>query len=144
MTQAERNKQAAKDFFAAMNRGDTPAILEAYTEDGRLVTMGNTLISGTYTKADIKAAAGLVMGAFPQGIRFDVLGMIAEGDRVAVEAESYGRHSSGAIYNNHYHFLMLFRDGKIVEFKEYLDTEHCTDVLCGGQRRPAAEGANKG
>jgi ketosteroid isomerase-like protein len=30
---------------------------------------------------------------------------------------------------------MFLRDGKIVRFKEYLDTEHATDVLCGGQRR---------
>ena len=30
-----------------------------------------------------------------------------------------------------------FRDGKVVEFKEYMDTERVTDILCGGQKRPA-------
>lgn len=58
----------------------------------------------------------------------------AEGDRVAVEAESFATHVSGKPYNNKYHFLMRFRDGKLLEFKEYMDTEMVTDVLCGGQR----------
>jgi len=138
VTQAELNKKLATDFFAAMNRGDTPAILDAYADDGHLITMGNTLVSGTYSKADIKAAAATVLGMFPEGVRFTVHGMIAEGNLVAVEAESLGRHVSGAMYNNKYHFLMRFRDGKLLEFKEYMDTEHCTDVLCGGKRRELA------
>ena len=37
----------------------------------------------------------------------------AEGDRVAVEAESHGELKNGKTYNNTYHFLFVFRDGKI-------------------------------
>jgi ketosteroid isomerase-like protein len=58
----------------------------------------------------------------------------AEDDRVAVEAESFATHVSGKPYNNKYHFLMRYRDGKLLEFKEYMDTELVTDVLCGGRR----------
>ena len=36
-----------------------------------------------------------------------------------------------------YHFLFRFKDGLIVELKEYMDTERVTDILCGGQRPPA-------
>src|SRR3546814_19309820 len=60
--------------------------------------------------------------------------MTAEDDRVAVEAESEGAHVSGATYRNQYHFFMRFRDGKLTQFKEYMDTERVTDILCGGQR----------
>ena len=60
--------------------------------------------------------------------------MTAEGDRVAVEAESRGVHASGLPYNNYYHFLFRFRDGELVRLTEYMDTELATDVLCGGQR----------
>ena len=52
--------------------------------------------------------------------------------RVAIEAESYGRHKSGRVYSNQYHFLMRLRDGKVTEWKEYMDTMHANDVLCGG------------
>ncbi len=48
---------------------------------------------------------------------------------MAVEAESHGEHASGRLYNNHYHFLMVIRGGKVQEFKEYLDTEHAREVL---------------
>lgn len=57
--------------------------------------------------------------------------MIAEGERVAVEAESIGDHASGQIYNNLYHFMFEFRGGQLLRLKEYMDTERVTDVLCG-------------
>ena len=56
-------------------------------------------------------------------------GLTAEGDRVAVEAESYGEMATGKIYNNLYHFLLEVRDGKIHAVREYLDTMHAKEVL---------------
>ncbi|PPE73682.1 hypothetical protein C3942_12880 [Solimonas fluminis] len=137
MSIEQRNRQAAQAFFDILNRGDVPALIQAYADDGRCVTMGNTLISGTYSRDQIAAAAGGIYQVFPQGIRFTIKAMTAEGERVAVEAESEGAHVSGQTYTNQYHFLMRFRDGKVVEFKEYMDTERVTDILCGGQKRPA-------
>lgn len=133
---SERNKQLAHAFFDALNRGDVAAILDTYADDGYCLTMGNTLISGKFGKAQIAQAAGSVFDVFPQGIRFTIKAMTAEDDRVAVEAESEGAHVSGVIYRNQYHFFMRFRDGKLAEFKEYMDTERVTDILCGGQRPP--------
>jgi uncharacterized protein (TIGR02246 family) len=137
MTEEQRNKERVKAFFSAMNKGDAQAIVDSYADDGHLTTMGNTLISGSYSKQQITAAAGSIFDVFPQGIRFTIKAMTAEGERVAVEAESEGMHVSGRLYTNHYHFLCRFRDGKLLEFKEYMDTERVTDILCGGQRRPA-------
>ncbi|MCZ6830316.1 MAG: nuclear transport factor 2 family protein [Gammaproteobacteria bacterium] len=134
MSQIEDNKKTVSAFLDAMNRGDTGAILEAYTEDGQVWTMGNTMISGKYSKEQIKGFADGIYEAFPQGLRFNIVGMVAEGDRVAVEAESEGAHASGVNCNNHYHFLFTLRDGKVVQLKEYMDTELATEVICGGQR----------
>jgi len=131
----ERNKRLTREFIAAIARCDTAAIVGAYAEDGRVVTMGNTLISGAYDKSAIAATAGGVLQAFPDGFEFTIHAMTAEDDRVAVEAESHARHVSGKPYNNHYHFLFRWRDGQLVELKEYMDTEHVTDVICGGERR---------
>jgi uncharacterized protein len=138
MTLEQRNKELAKAFFEALNQADAAALLAAYAEDGHLVTMGNTLISGRYDKQQIAAYASGILQAFPKGIRFTIKGITAEGERVAVEADSEGMHVSGKLYTNQYHFLFRFRDGKVVEFKEYMDTERVTEVLCGGQKRPAA------
>lgn len=131
----QRNVAAVTAFIGAMNRGDVPAIVDAYAEDGVLTTMGNTLISGTFDKASIRAAAGSIFEVFPQGIAFEVHHMTAQEDRVAVEASSRGMHVSGREYRNHYHFLARLRDGKLILWKEYCDTEEITEILCGGQRR---------
>ena len=135
MYDIERHKRIAREFFDALSRSDIPAIMAAYADDVKLYTMGNTLISGVFNKAQAEAGAGQVLSAFPQGIKFVIHALTAEGDRVAIEAESYATHASGKPYNNKYHFLMRFRDGKVTEFKEYMDTEMVTEVLCGGQRR---------
>jgi ketosteroid isomerase-like protein len=138
MSLEDDNKQRARDFFDALNRGDVSTIAAAYTDDGYCLTMGQTLISGRSDKTQVTAAAGMIFQAFPQGIRFTITAMTAEGERVAVEAESEGLHVSGAVYRNQYHFLMQFRDGKLAVLKEYMDTERVTDILCGGQRPTAA------
>jgi hypothetical protein len=137
-SEEERNKRAVSAFFDAMNRGDSAFIVDSYAEDGEVVTMGNTLISGARGKAEIAQFAGGVLDAFPDGLAFTIHSMTAEDDRVAVEAESNGTHASGRPYNNHYHFLFRFRDGKVLRLSEYMDTELVTDVLCGG-RRPEAD-----
>lgn len=134
---SEANKATVKEFFAAMNSGNVDFIVDTYAEDGCLQTMGRTLISGTFTKDQVSQSAGSIFEVFPEGIRFEILDMIAEGDKVAVEATSEGKHISGAIYTNEYHFLFELRDGKLVRLKEYMDTERATDILCGGQRPEA-------
>ena len=128
------NRALVEQFFSAMSAGDSAAIVDAYAEDGSVWTSGRTLISGTFSKAQIREASGRIFEAFPNGISFTILAMTAEGERVAVEAESCGAHVSGKVYTNQYHFLFEFRDGKVLRLKEYMDTERVTDILCGGAR----------
>ena len=134
MADIEDNKQLAKELVAAMNRADTQWFLDNYADDVLVWTMGNTLISGQYNKEQVAEFADSIFDAFPKGIKFTIHGMVAEGDSVAMETESIGEHVSGRVYNNFYHMLVKFRDGKITLLKEYLDTELVTDVLAGGQR----------
>lgn len=133
---SEKNKAIVTRFFEAMNNGDVDFIVDSYAADGCLQTMGNTLISGTYTKEQVAASAGSIFEVFPQGLKFTATSMVAEGDKVAVEAVSEGQHVSGQTYSNEYHFLFEFREGKLLKLTEYMDTERVTDVLCGGQRPP--------
>ena len=134
VSQTDSNKALVAQFFDALNRGDVAYVVDAYTADGSVQTMGNTLISGIFSRAQIAASAGGIFDVFPDGLTFTALGMVAEGDKVAVEATSEGKHLSGQIYSNDYHFLFEFCNGKVLRLKEYMDTERVTDVLCGGQR----------
>ena len=128
----EANKQIARDFIAALSRADTNWVLEHYADDMRMWTAGSLPFSGVHTKDEIRSLMDGILGAFPDGLEFRVKTLTAEEDRVAIEAESRGVHASGKPYHNEYHFLMRVRDGKIVEFKEYLDTLHANEVLLGG------------
>ena len=139
MSTTETNKTLVRQFFSALNSGDAEAIAESYAPEGSVQTMGNTLISGVFNREQISRSAGAIFDVFPQGIQFTVLDMVAEGDKVAVEATSEGEHISGQTYTNEYHFLFQFEDGKVLRLKEYMDTEQVTDVLCGGQRPPFGE-----
>ncbi len=136
MSNSDRNKAIVKNFFKALNSGDVDAIVNTYADMGYVQTMGNTLISGQFSKKDIRAAVGGIYDVFPSGLKFTVLDMIGEGEKVAVEALSEGEHVSGQTYVNEYHFLFEFSNGELIKLKEYMDTEHVTDVLCGGQRPP--------
>ena len=62
------------------------------------------------------------------GLRMTVKGAIADGDKVALEAESYGELTNGRVYNQHYSFVIEFRGGKINAVREYLDTQHAYAV----------------
>ena len=129
-----RTKEFIQSFFEAMSEGDTDAIVDAYHPEGRVETMGNTLISGSRGLDEIKSFAPAVLESFPNKLKFTIKNITAEDNRVAVEAESTGEHVSGQHYNNQYHFLFELKDEKIYRLKEYMDTELVTDILCGGQR----------
>ena len=134
MTDIEHNKAFIRGFIDAMRRGDTAVIVASYTDDGYCESYGHTLISGRYPRDMIAAVSSGLFEAFPEGLHFEILNMTAEEDRVAVEATSRGLHASGKLYANHYHFLFHLRAGKIAVMKEFMDTEHATEVLCGGRR----------
>jgi ketosteroid isomerase-like protein len=51
-----------------------------------------------------------------------VIGLVAEGDKVAAEIRSHAELTDGRIYENQYHMLFTLRQGKIAEVKEYADT----------------------
>lgn len=136
MTNTQTNKAQVARFFEALNSGDIDTVVDIYADDGTVTTMGNTLISGTFGKEQIADAARRALEVFPDGLTFKVTDMVAEGNKVAVEAESEGEHVSGKIYSNEYHFLFEFRDGHLLRLREYMDTETITDVLCSGQRPP--------
>lgn len=136
MSTEETNKAIVSRFFQDLSAGNVAAVVAAYAEDGCVETMGNTLISGESGYDQIPSAIGGIFDVFPDGIEFTVNGMVAEGDKVAVEAVSRGEHISGQTYENDYHFLFSFRDGKVVRLREYMDTERVTDVICAGQRPP--------
>jgi ketosteroid isomerase-like protein len=83
---------------------------------------------GTFDNATFAQTAGAFAGMFKAPSVITVLGVTAEGDRVAIEAEGRAELKNGRIYANRYHYLFVFRDGKICRAKLYNDTQHAADI----------------
>ena len=129
--QEEDNKRLAQAMVDALTRADVEWVKENYAEDFRIWVTGSLPFSGENDKAGALAGMPSVLDLFPEGLTFTVHSMVAEGDRVAIEASSSGRTFRGDQYAQEYHFLMRAKDGKIAEWKEYIDTEHARKVLVG-------------
>ena len=127
----EANKALAREMIDALTRNDVDWVKEHYADDVRLWVTGTLPFSGEQDKAGALASMPAVLDLFPKGLAFSIRSMVAEGDAVAIEANSSGETFRGEQYEQEYHFLMRARDGKIVEWKEYMDTEHARKVLVG-------------
>ncbi len=113
-----------KAFFADMTTGGLDAALKHAHPNFTWWAAGAGEI-----QEQLPAIGALLAKNMKGPLSMKVHAMTAEGERVAVEAESHGELNNGSIYNNHYHFLFIVRDGKITAIKEYNDTKHASDVL---------------
>ncbi|GAA4678102.1 nuclear transport factor 2 family protein [Pseudonocardia yuanmonensis] len=127
----EENKKVVTEFMEVFSSGDVTGILDSLTDDATWWVAGNIPgISGTKDKAGFgEMLGGIAEGTKTGAITLTPLAFTAEGERVAVETESYAELKNGRIYNNLYHFVFTVRDGKISSVKEFLDTEHTTAVF---------------
>jgi ketosteroid isomerase-like protein len=126
---SEANKETVRRFFIALGSGDVATLKTLVTNDVEAITPGTAKISGTRNYDVILQ----LCEAFPKitkgGVEFRFLNLTAEDDRVACEMEGRSTLVNGTPYNNCYHFLVFFRDGKICRLKEYLDTKLGDEAL---------------
>jgi ketosteroid isomerase-like protein len=130
MSLTEENKEVAIKFFEALSSG-SQTYLDFYNDESIIWTAGENAIGGTRTKKEIVDFAQGILSAFPNGIKFNITGITAENERVAVEVNGEAIHTSGEYYNNKYHFLLKIQHGKILELKEYMDTQLASKILLG-------------
>lgn len=119
------NKQAVLDFCAHFKKAAVPDLLDAMREDATWWIIGKPDLfagAGTKSRVDMKRIWGNLFAQMKHGLEMNVIGMIAEGDKVAAEIRSRADLTDGRVYENQYHMLFTFRRGKIVEVREYADT----------------------
>lgn len=131
MTSTEDNKAAVTRFLEVFSEGNVEKILDGLTDDvtwwvsGRLEGM-----SGSYDKAGFGKLIGGVADVYKAPLRITPTSMVAEGTKVAVEADSYAELKDGRVYDPRCHFLFeVADDGRIAAVHEYLDTKHAYDIF---------------
>jgi len=127
----EQNKAVALEFFARFSANDIAGALDTMTGDATWWIAGkpgSVPVAGTQSKERIARIFDHMVRETKDGLRMTVRSVTAEGDRVALEVESYGELKNGRVYNQQYHAVIVMRDGKISAVREYLDTQHVFDV----------------
>lgn len=125
----DSNKRVVTRFFEAFSRGAIDEAFALVSDSATWWVPGTLPFSGTKTKAQYLQVVGAIRTGFPSGLSLKVVGLTAEGDRVATEVESLGTHANGKTYNNKYHFLIRLTDEKFVQVKEYMDTLHLSELI---------------
>jgi ketosteroid isomerase-like protein len=122
----DEKKRVAVEFLQLMGDGRRrERALEMMTDDAAWWIPG----VGTLSKTQLAEGFARSDKLFKGTIGVTILGVTAEGDRVAVESEGDAEVINGKRYNNRYHSLLVFRGGKICEVREYCDTKYVADTL---------------
>jgi ketosteroid isomerase-like protein len=127
----ERNKRIAVEFLQASAVHDAERFAATMCDDATYWTCGKPHLfdyAGEKTKAEICAYMA-TPSIFVGGVTVTFGAITAEGDRVAVEAETRGVMPDGRVYTNVYHYLFTFRGQKILRVKEYLDTQSAAEFF---------------
>ncbi len=123
----EQNKAVAGKLFARFSANDIAGVLDLMTDDATWWIAGKAgqiPVSGLHSKEQISRLFYNMASQLKDGLKMTIKGLLAEGDQVALEVESYGELKNGRIYQQEYHLLVTLRDGKVCAVREYLDTQH--------------------
>jgi len=129
----EQNKQTAMKFLQVMaSHENTDWLEDALCDDAAYWTCGKPHLfdyAGTRNKKDFIAWARTPSIFIDGGAKASFGAITAEGDRVAMESQTRGTLPDGRVYTNEYHYLFTFRDGKVLQVKEYMDTQAAAEFF---------------
>lgn len=116
MTDIEANKNVARSYLQAVVDGDIATIEALQHPDCTWWILGFGDMS---RQSFIDSVRDGLLTANRRVA--DIIGITAEGDRVAVEVRGEMTFPN-TVYRNEYHNVLIVRDGLIVSGKEYMDT----------------------
>jgi len=129
--QTQTSREVVQQCIDALNRGDAAAFIGAFSDDLSFRMPGSTPVSGeTTTLQEFITLVEKVAGYLDVLITIKVTNFIACGEWVVTESKGHGVTKKGQDYNNNYCHLWQVRNGKIVKFVEYNDTDLIMKVLC--------------
>jgi ketosteroid isomerase-like protein len=126
------NKELVLSFFDRLSAGKLDGALDLMADTATWWVAGDPnqfALAGDYSKTQFAELLGVVGAALPHGAEVTVTGLLAKGDRVAVEAELHGVSAASRPYHHQFHYIFEVHDGRIQAGREYLDTIRAKEVL---------------
>lgn len=125
------NKRLLRDVFAELAAGNLAAMSDAMADDCRWVFPGEWSWSGVWEPKRVILDELLrpLMAQFRGRYRSEADLIVAEGDRVVVQARGTATTTRGEAYNQTYCYVFRVRDGQLTEVVEHCDTALVERVL---------------
>ena len=115
-----------QQMYAAFGRGDVPGLLAHVADDVEWTVIGPEGASpffGTWRGRDGVGRFFQTVGAHLEFDRFEAGELIAGGDKVIVLGLDHARNkANGKRYQSDFVHVFTLRGGKVVAFREFLDT----------------------
>ncbi|MBW6425959.1 nuclear transport factor 2 family protein [Rhizobium sp. XQZ8] len=120
----ERNIQTVKDFFAAIGRGDTEALLALVSEDIEWIIPGKDWpLAGSY-RGHVGLAELLDKTSTSMETATEPREFVANGERVFVVGFANGKvKATNKPFEDDWIFAITVRDGRLTSIREYVDTQ---------------------
>ena len=109
------NHQLVRVFFTAIASGNVPDDL--LTQDMSLWTVNG----GTSDRARFQGAMKMLASIFSGTLRYEIVALTSEDDRVAAEVQSHGTLPDGEPFHNTHLFMFRIRDGRIAAVAEFMN-----------------------
>ena len=124
--QEAQNTKIVQDAYAAFQRADIQAVLAALDE--RIIwkpVIGAANQVPTAGERRGKASVGeffRIVGETTHFSRFEPRQFIAQGDKVVTLGHYTATTSTGGAFDSDFVMVFTLRDGKVIEFQEFLDS----------------------
>ncbi len=132
MTAGTEPRAVVVRYVEAVRDGDTATIRATLAWDATWDYPGHLPISRVWHGRDAivdEFLGGMGPAFVPSTLRIELLGTIAEGDRVVAEWTAKARTRHGGTYDNRCLGIFTVRDGVITAVTEYADTHHVAAAL---------------
>ncbi|MEU6425452.1 nuclear transport factor 2 family protein [Microbispora sp. NPDC046973] len=126
-------------YVEAVRDGDADVVYDSFAADATWHYPGDLPISRTWRGRDAIVndfLGGMGPILVPGSMTIELVGTIAEGDRVVAEWTSKADTVFGTVYDNRCIGVYTVRDGKITSVVEYSDTRHVAAALFPGHGAP--------
>jgi uncharacterized protein len=123
----ESNKEIGRALVEGLGSDRNDALSSLLHEEALWRVMANPAsfpVAGDMNKTQFLEHMQRFRQAVPNGLQIAVTGVTAEGNRVAIEAESSATLMNGKVMSQVYHFLFEIRSEKVYRAREYIDTAH--------------------
>ncbi len=126
------------DYFVAVAKGDRGGLMRLFTPDLRWRVPKGAIepYAGLHEGAEkiIDMMLGAVSGAFVAGSqKTEILNLVFGEDLAIAETEMRATSPDGQQYRNDYVFCFEFREGRIAEIREHVDTRYAADFFAEGR-----------